>query len=510
MQQLSGLDAAFLHLESDRTPMHVGSVSIFKPSATNKRFTFHDFTEHIRSRLHLSRTFRQRLAELPLNLGLPYWIEDAGFNLNYHLHHVGLPAPGGMKELRRLASHIFSRPLNRAKPLWEITFVDSLDRVDDLPEGCFALISKIHHAAIDGVSGMEIMGAMLDPKGVERKLELDTWRPEKPPSEWDLIREATGQAMRTPSDLLNFVGETLYKAGRIAAHPQITDLALPPMPMTAPRTRFNNIVSPHRVFGGTAFDLKRIKAIKNKLPGVTVNDVVLAICSGGLRSYLLETNELPGDSLTAMVPISLRSANQSGSMGNQVSAMLVNLGTKHEQPLRRLRAVHRSSRGSKVYSSALSAAQIMDLIPGSTAALAARLYSRMHLARRHKPFYNLVITNVPGPQLPLCLGSSEMIQTLGMAPITDGQGMILVVSSYNGQLSISATSCSEMMPDLQVFFRHLETSLDELETAVENEPASWEESEHMPQPTNSGNFGQTLDQLRATLNSLERGLRNHD
>jgi WS/DGAT/MGAT family acyltransferase len=505
MQQLSGLDAAFLHLETPRTPMHVGSVSIFKQSDPKQRFTFHDFTEHIRSRLHLSRTFRQRLAELPLNLGLPYWIEDAGFNLNYHLHHVGLPAPGGLKDLMRMASHIFSRPLNRAQPLWEITFVDGLDQVADLPKGCFALISKIHHAAIDGISGMEIMGAILDPKGTERELERDRWRPEKPPTEWDLVREATGQALRTPGDLMKFVTETLYKAGRIAAHPEITDLALPPMPMTAPRTRFNDIVSPHRVFGGVHIDLKRIKTLKNKLRGVTINDIVLTLCGGAIRRYLQEKDGLPPESLTAMVPISMRSNEQSGSMGNQVSAMLVDLGTKRHNPLERLRVVHQSTRGSKVYSTALSANHIMDLVPGSTAALAARLYSRMHLAKRHKPFYNLVITNVPGPQFPLQLGTTEMVHSLGMAPITDGQGMILVVTSYNGQLTISATACPEMMPDLQVFLGYLEWSLEDLEQTAEKEPETWKTSAAIRRSENP-NFGQALEDLRAALNQLQSGI----
>jgi WS/DGAT/MGAT family acyltransferase len=466
MQQLSGLDAQFLYLETPKSPMHIGGVYIYAPPKEGE-MNFEIFRKSLEARLHISRTFRQRIVESPLNLGHPYWIEDPNFELNNHIFHTALPKPGGRKELRALASRIFSRQLDRSKPLWEFTYVEGLENIEKIPKGSFALITKVHHAAIDGGSGAEILAALLNPSPEMKPIkEPKSWIPERIPSSVELLTKNYFKSFGTPFKLAKFVYDTAQNSFGVAR--EVIDKAIqpPPMPFTAPSTIFNASVSARRVFGGTEFSLEKIKTIKNATVGVTINDTVLAICAGGLRKYLLSKDKLPKKSLVAMAPISVRSGNQKNDMGNEVSSMLVSLATHEPDPVHRLNMIHASTRGSKAYSKAIEANKLMNFVPSTLAALASKLYTRMKFSEVHTPFYNLVITNVPGPSVPLYMNGAPLITQFGTAPVLDGLGILLVVLSYNGRITISVTCTPELMPDVEVFLGYLQESCEELYQAL--------------------------------------------
>jgi diacylglycerol O-acyltransferase / wax synthase len=469
MKQLSGLDASFLALETPGAPMHVGNVILLEPPP-GEAFDFEAYKGFIESRLDRVRTTRERVVNVPLNLGHPYWIEDPDFNLDFHVHHMALPKPGGPKELTRLASHIFGIPLDRTRPLWEVTLVEGLDGMPGMKPGAFALISKVHHAAIDGASGTEMLGALFDtapePPG-ER--EPARWAGEPVPGPVALLARTALNALRQPLEFAGFVPHLVKGVVMGTAVRQFQKVELPVDSLAAPRTRFNTSVTPHRNWSFVEFDLAAIKQVKTRC-GVTVNDVILAICAGGLRRYLLEKGELPRSSLVAMLPVNIRDESQAGTQGNKVSAMLAALATDIEDPRERLEQIHKNTTSSKIYHQAVGAKKLSDItnfVPYSLGGLAVRLYTSLQGSRFHAPPFNTVITNVPGPQQPLYMNSARMLSTLGMGPIGEGMGLIHVVLSYDGRISIGVTTCREMLPDLDVYVAHLRAAYDELAALAE-------------------------------------------
>lgn len=501
MEQLSALDAAFVYLESARTPMHIGGVYLIDAQHAPADFGYASVRRHVESRLGIARTFRQRLVEVPLAMGHPYWVEDPEFDLELHMPHLGVPRPGGKSELMRLAADLFARPLSRQRPLWEMAFVDGLDNYPGLSEGSCALIARVHHAAVDGMSGAEIMGALLDPEPQpQRELSRDQWQPERVPSGVELIARSYGKVGAKSMELARIVGRTLSGAGSLVSRTLEESLERPPLPMTAPRTVLNSRVGPHRSFGGVEFPLARIKAIRELVPGTTVNDVLLAVCSGALRDWLEVRNELPEKSLVAMVPMSVRGQGQKGEMGNLVSAMLVELATQVDDPHERLARIHRSAVGAKGYSRALPANELMEFVPSETAALASRLYMRMRGSDRHRPFFNLVITNVPGPPIPIYLAGARVHGHIGTAPLFDGLGLFLVIFSFAGKISIGITSCRDVMADVSELERLLEASLAALEAAPATDPAGIEGDALYREPERERD---TLGRLRDATERLD-------
>ncbi len=476
MEKLSGLDATFLYLETEHAPMHIGGVSIIDPKKPDgSRFGLEDLRRLMRERLPAARIFRQRLAEVPLDLGKPYWVDDEKFDLDFHVERTQLPEPGGARELAALAAWEFGQHLDRTRPLWKFVLVEGVDTVPDVPKGSIAIISRVHHAAIDGVSGAEILSALFDvePRTPEPSPDEDGEPvaigadPNSPLERLKLMWSATdglGEARRAGGRLLKGVTSSLVKSGAL----RIQRVKPPPTLFTAPRTPFNAPVSKRRVWSATWLDLERVIAAK-RTADCTVNDVVLTICAGALRRYLQERDELPEEPLVAMVPISVRGEEGQGAMGNQVSAMLVSLATDAEDPLERLNRVRKAARESKIYHHALGARTLADyseVVSFGLAGLAARLYTRTQLAERHRPIFNLVITNVPGPQVPLYVGEARLLAHAGAAPIFDGMGLILPVFSYAGKLSIAALSCPEILPRARELTTHFRTSLEELAAAV--------------------------------------------
>ncbi len=470
MQQLSGLDAAFLYLETPNAPMHVGGVAIFEPPV-DKKFDIENYRNFLTTRLHVVRTTRERLVNVPMNLGYPYWIEDPNFDIDFHLHHMALPQPGTWQQLSKLAAHIFSIPLDRSRPLWEMTFVEGLDAIAGVKKGTFALISKIHHSAIDGASGAEMQGAVLDTQpNATQSTSSEPWTSEPIPSERELLHKALMNAVKNPIELARMLPKTIKSATVAGALWQVKKIKPPQMPFTAPRTRFNNTVTPHRVWDSALFSLSRIKTIKNAFD-VTLNDAVLTICATALRRYLIDKGELPEVPLTAMLPVNIRDEDEKGTQGNRVSAYVASLATDEPDLKKRVQKIHKSTSSSKIYHNATDAKKLIDystFIPYSLGNLASRLYTRMDISQKHTPFYNVIITNVPGPQIPLYMYEAKMYATFGTAPILDGIGLIIVIQSYSGTLSISSTSCREIMPDLPVFIQYVRDAVEELEKLTNN------------------------------------------
>jgi len=322
MESISGLDATFLYAETPTSPMHIGSVAIIEGS-----LDFETFKANLESKIHQVPKFRQRLISIPFSIDYPYWVDDPNFNINLHLQRIALPKPHGWQELRSMASSIFSEHLDRSRPLWSMAFVEGIEGIDQVPKGSTALISKVHHVAIDGMAGSSILGVLFDMTDKPSPLKKPRPYKAKPlPNEIQMLKKSaitfTKKPLKFPKMVRSAVSSTM-KAGFLTRS-QLVDL--PTAPFSAPKTSLNGIISAERKWNTAIISLDRVKALKN-IMGTTVNDVILAICSGALRKYFLAKKSLPEKSLVAMVPISTRAAsNGENTSGNQVSMMLVQLG----------------------------------------------------------------------------------------------------------------------------------------------------------------------------------------
>ncbi len=451
-------------------PLHVAGLSIFAPPAGDAALDFLTFRSHLSSRLPLVRTYRERLVMVPLGLGNPYWIEDPAFDLDLHLQHVALPKPGGWQELRTLMEHFVSHPLDRTRPLWAMAFVTGLDTIPGAPPGSVALITKVHHAAIDGVAGGVMLAALLDPTPEpEQAPAFVPWRPPPAPATLAVLAQSTGDLRQWPRKLVNLVGATARAALTMPFVPRVAGAGTLPRLYGAPRTRFNAPVSAQRVWDCVAIPLSRVRAVKLLTAGATVNDVLLASAAGALRRYLVEKDDLPAAALVAMVPISIRQDETRRAMGNQVSAILVDLATDEADPVRRLQRIHAGTSQSKAYHQAMNMPRLIDgfqLIPFGIAQIGVQLYTGLRVTGHINPIFNCVITNVPGAQAPLYLYGAPMVANMGLTPIYDGVGLMITIFSYMGMLTLSATSCRGLMPDVDLFLRYVEEALAELENLL--------------------------------------------
>ena len=474
MQQLTGLDASFVYLETPNTPMHIGSLAIYDPSTSpNGRLRFKEVLAFVESRLDGAWAFRRRLVRVPFDLDHPYWIEDPDFDLEYHVRHIALPEPGDWRQLCILAARLHARPLDLNKPLWEFTIIEGLDNIDGLPKGSIAILSKVHHAAIDGMSGVEMTTAIHDltPDVPERKFDV-SWKADTKPSDAELLIRAQVNAVRQPLKVADIIARSIPGMAKASTGLLSRDLNLPTTG-SAPKTLFNRTVSSHRVVDGVRFDLEEVKAIKNAVEGATVNDVILSVVGGGLRKYLTHHEDLPKKDLIAFAPISVRTEEEKSALGNQVSGMLVNLGTSVEDPVERLRLVHDKSKGAKALTNAIGArnlAQFSEVSPGGLMGLGARLYSRAGLANAHDPAFNCVVTNVPGPPVPLYFAGAQLIEQYGTGPIFDGMGLIHPVYSYNGTICVSFTADRDTVNDPERYADCLREAFEELKAAALPKP----------------------------------------
>jgi diacylglycerol O-acyltransferase len=469
MQQLSGQDASFIYSERPHAPTHITSISIYDPStAPTGRVSFTDVLEHLEARLHLARAFRQKVVRVPGDLDHPYWVEDADFDLEYHVRQIALPKPGDWRQFCVQAARLHARPLDLTKPLWELYVIEGLDNVEGVPDGCFGFVLKVHHAAVDGKSGVEMITAIhgQSPEIVVPPPPSTEWVPEAVPSPLSLYARASLNAVRMPGRTLRLAGRLTPGVGRAVATMRANgDPAASEM---APGTRFSGPVTPHRVLDARMFPFEALRSMRDAVPGATVNDVALTVIGGGLRAYLDAHGELPTATLRAMTPVSVRTEAERGDLGNQVSAMIVSLGTDAADPLERLAAVHRSTSGSKEITQAIGArnlTELSQLAPGLLIGLGTRLSSRF--ARRGQAgLVNTVVTNVPGPRQPLYFAGARSLKTFGAGPVVDGMGLINIIGSYDDQFVLSFTACREMMPDPERYADALAASFDELAAAT--------------------------------------------
>lgn len=462
IKPISGLDATFLYIESPTNHMHVGGVAVIQGS-----LKYEDFRATIKRRIHLIPSLRKRLMFVPFSVDYPYWADDPDFDLDLHLHRVALPAPGDWKELRAMASRIFSEPLDKSRPLWSFTFIEGLDNIPQLPKGSVAIVSKIHHVAIDGMAGAGILSIMFDMSPVPYMDKPDDdFHPKPLPNDLALIAKSTMGFTKNPWKFPKLIAETIGSTIKAGFLTRAQHLDLPAAPFSAPPTPLNGIISARRKWNTAILSLDRIKNLK-RIMECTLNDVMLAICAGALRRYLVEKGKLPKEPLVAHVPVSTGGSTAGG--GNSLSAMLVQLATDIEDPIERLDMIHENTIRGKTYQGALGAktlSNMAEVVPFGVANQAAKIYTRFHLAEMHKPVFNVTITNVPGPQIPLYLNGHKLESIMGMAPIIDGMGLIITIFSYNGQVTVSPTSDARTMPDIDVFTRYLRESANELEAAV--------------------------------------------
>ena len=471
MRQLTGFDASFLALDNARTPMHVTALAVYdQRTAPGGKVTFKQILAHVESRLERVPNFRQRVVTVPLGLDLPYWVDDPNFDLEFHVRHIALPKPGDWRQLCIQAARLHARPLDPTRPLWELYVIEGLGRVEGFPRGAFAILSKIHHAAFDGVSGTEDVHAALhdaEAAPADSPPSPAGWAPERQPSGLELVAAAAAHRAWRPWHYSVLAARAVpVLGGGIAKRIRTQGLARPRLGV--PRTRFGGRVSAHRVTDGRRFPLDDLKRIKAAVPGATINDVVLTVVGGGLRRYLDEKGELPDKALVALAPVSVRMERSGGRGGNQVVTMTVPLATDVEDPIERLDAVRLSSLASKERRSAVRAQLLMDItryMPSSLAGLGSRALPL--LSDRASLVANVIVTNVPGPQVPLFMCGARMVAMHGLAPIVDGAGLIHVIFSYCGDVMLTFTACRDMLPDPAFYAQCLEDSYAELVKAIE-------------------------------------------
>jgi diacylglycerol O-acyltransferase len=458
--RLTGLDSSFLHLEHDATHMHVAGCMVFdgQPPA------YGELVAHIPSRLHLVPRYRQRLAFVPLNQGRPVWVDDPHFNVAFHVRHTALPNPGGDDQLKRLCGRIFSQALDRSRPLWEIWLVEGL------AEDRFALLSKTHHALVDGISGVDIATVLFDasPDPLPVAPPDHEWIPRPLPSSAQLLAEALLERATVPAEIVRGVRATLRGPRHVAARvtralggvSAVARLAI------APESPLNVRIGPHRRFTWVRCDLAEFKTVKNALGG-TVNDVVLAVVAGALGRYLRVHGEATGDTvLRAMVPVSIRADVERGALGNRVAAMWAPLPIGLTDPVARLLTISREMDGIKDSGQAVGAQVLTELTgfaPPTIMAQAARLQARQRM-------FNLVITNVPGPQMPLYLLGRQLNALFPMVPLAANQALGIAIMSYNGQLNFGLNADYDALPDLETLAGELRGSIEELVAAAGEAP----------------------------------------
>jgi WS/DGAT/MGAT family acyltransferase len=463
MQRLTGLDATFLYMETASIHMHVASTSIFDPATVPGGYEFEKVKTLVRERLPLLPPFRRRLVEIPFQLHHPIWVEDPDFDLDYHVRRAALPSPGGPAELAEFAGDFMSRPLDRSRPLWEMYAIEGLEG------GLVAMMTKTHHAAVDGVSGAELTVNLLDLAPEPAPAPPDDWKPDRIPTDIELVGYALASLSRQPLAAAKAARRTLEAGLNLRRRNRAPGTTPPPAPFSAPNTSLNTAITPHRKFAFTQLALDDVKRVKNVLGG-TVNDIVLAVCAGALRSYLDAKGEHPDAPLVAMVPISVRTEDETGAMGNRVSSMLVSLETTIDDPVDRLHAITAATRNAKEQDKAIGADTLTnwtEFAAPALAARAARLYSSMKLADRHRPIFNVSVSNVPGPDFPLYSAGAKMTAMYPMAPIADGMALNITVMSYMGTMYFGLNACRETLPGVWDIAHALEASLNELLKAAD-------------------------------------------
>jgi diacylglycerol O-acyltransferase / wax synthase len=518
MKQLTGLDATFLHLETGAQFGHVSGLSIYARPDTAGYDPYAAWRGQVERRLHLLEPLRRRLVEVPLGLDHPYWIEDPDFDLDFHVRHSAVPPPGRDDQLAAVVGRIVARPLDRTRPLW-LSYV-----IEGLAGERFAVLTVVHHATVDGASGVELMTLMLDdhPDAADVPPPAEPWRPEPVPSDLELLARGTLGLARKPARAILLAARTAAEFGEATRNSVLVrsadevrrsmqgplgtvlnlgrareddrDAPAPLPSMRPPRTPFNRPITPHRKLAIGTASLGTVRAVKAAL-GATVNDVVVAVCAGGLRTWLKRHDALPDDPLVGLVPVSIRTGEEVERWTNRVSMLSAVLPTDEPDPVARVRRVHEAMASSKELFEAIPAERLTDFAefpPPAVFARAMRLSARLGLGSR-LVLGNLVISNVPGPRQPLYAAGAQLEHYYPVSMIVEGQGLNITVQSYLDRLDFGLVCCPELVPDVDDLLAAIMADIEALATLTggngrrrATRPQRARETEPRPTPSAGG------------------------
>ncbi|WP_109506181.1 WS/DGAT/MGAT family O-acyltransferase [Nocardioides speluncae] len=462
MERLSGLDASFLYLETPEQMMHVCAIVVVDPSTMPTPYSYPVFRNEIERRVQGLPEFTSKLRGVPLGLDHPLLVPDESFDIDRHVHRHALPNPGGYDELVELAGHLAGIPLDRSRPLWEMHVIEGY------AEDKVAVFTKMHHATVDGVSGANLVSYLcsLEPDSEPLRPPAPEAEPVSVPGDLTLLGQGLLSTLKRPAIVPKLLApSTRLVANWVTRGRQGTAM---PTPFSAPRAPFNGTITGHRAVAFTDLELDKIKAIKN-VSETTVNDVVLAVVGDALRSYLAAKDELPPQSLLATVPVSVHQTSERSGGSNKVSALFARLFTDVEEPAERLRLMAAANRNAKDHHKAVSADMLQDwaeFAAPRTFGLAVRAYAALRLAERHPVVHNLVVSNVPGPPIPLYFMGARIDALYPLGPVFHGAGLNVTVVSNNGAVHVGIIACREQVPDVDLLAGQVPAALERLRDAV--------------------------------------------
>lgn len=475
MQRLSGVDSAFLSLETPTTRMHIVGVIILDPSTVEDGYSFDNLKRLLLSRIHRMPPFYRRVRKVPFNIEHPYWVKDPNFDVDNHVRRMTIPAPGGRAELGKLVGQIAAAPLDRDRPLWEVIVIEGLEN------GHVALVTKMHHAAGDGMASGYLMLQMLDMSPEVPDIEEPTAIPSEPvPTDGEMLRKAMRDRLQNPLRVGRQARKTIGKAAELMRYwaSKGTDNFSPVFPFMAPKTMFNRTISAERVaaFGQASLDDFKVA---RKGFNCTVNDVVLAACTGALRRYLLDHADLPDKALVASCPVSVRRPEENMMMSNRVSTLFVRLPVHIDDPQEQIRIIATDTRDAKTVHNAMGADMLQDwaeLAAPYAFTAAARAFSRMRLSDRLRPVHNLIVSNVPGPPIDLyCLGA-KVVVFYPLGPVLEGAGLNITVVSKKDEMDMGIMACPDSAPNPQLIADYFCEAAKELRRLAEEKLSEEEAS----------------------------------
>ena len=471
MKQLGILDSAFVNLEQTNTPQHVGSLGIYDPSTAPGGFVrFKDVIASFERRLGDLSLFRTRLVEVPGGLDRPYWVQDANFDVEFHLRHIALPQPGDWRQLCIQTARLHSRPLDMSRPLWEAYIIEGLDNIPNLPKGCFAVYTKMHHSMVDGAGGSSFITALHDL--VPNPEKKSSWEAEPrlvdtAPSMAELMTKATINGAKNTVQLMTGTAKSATALTQYAI--DIVRKEIPPPDISAPKTILNKPVGPHRVFDAAEFPLEGFKDIKNAM-GATINDAALGVIGGALQRYLASKGEAPREgSLATAMPLNMRTRRGTTDENNQVGSVFSSLHTDIADPIERMAAIKYSTEDAKVSGEAspmVDALMLAGVFAPVISKTVAGFWSRNQLSKHMPVNISTCISNVAGPNFPLYCAGAKMVDYYGLGVLTPGMGIFHLVFSYSGKVTLSVLADRDIMPDPEFYHDCLVAAYEELYAAA--------------------------------------------
>lgn len=466
MRQLSATDTVMLLQETGNAPNQFGPILICDPhTAAGERITFEDVLDGIEQRLHRVPIFRRRLVQSPWGLANPYWVEDPHFDLRFHIRHVALPGRGDWRQLATLIARLYAHPMDLSRPPWELYVIEGLDDVPGAAAGTVAVYLKLHHAAVDGQEALRLLGVLTSTDPAARIAPVTAeWSPDRLPSRWELLGRALRELPQRPVAGVGLIGKAIPALAKTA----VRAVASGDVQVAIPWTRFSAQVTAHRSYESVLLDFEEVQRVRAAIPGATVNDVALATVGGAMRRYLFEHGELPDRTLSAAVPVSTRT-ERDGRGGNRIDTTAAVLGTDVDDDLERLRVIAESTTSIRTVRHGVGlshVARLAEVIPAGLVGFGYRTALNLAAAAGITPVANTVVTNVPGPRMPLYFLGCEVTEMHGTGPILDGMGLIHLVASYRTDLIVSVLACRTMMPDPEFYAQCLRESFGALTKAA--------------------------------------------